>query len=284
MLSDRPTKATSIGLRRTMGADAAFSHIVEACLRHAALNAELIQPDVPEAVHQTRIGLRRTRSALALFKPFLKRKPRKQFDEALRTAGQWLAKARDWDVFHEETLPKLAKRFPDLPVASLQEATNGQRRRAYEFDRSEIVNITRVRPTVMITGAESPIESIAADLLDRQYFIVRRAFRHLDTSEQRHALRKAMKKLRYSTEFLVDLYDPKDVQAFLGHCKETQDVLGKMNDAHTMIGLLTELQDADDLHSALVIPLEWARRREDKADLNLAATMSEFRAAKPFWA
>jgi CHAD domain-containing protein len=130
------------------------------------------------------------------------------------------------------------------------------------------------------------IETTAPELLDAQYFLVRQAFRHIDTPDKRHALRKAMKKLRYGVEFLGALYEGKAVRAFLDHCKDTQEVLGKMNDAITMIRLLTELQqdaEIDATQSVFAIPMEWAKHHQDKAEAQVAATYADFKAAKPFW-
>jgi triphosphatase len=274
----RPTKATSIELLNGMRTGEAFERILGACLRHAALNAELISQDEPEAVHQARVGFRRARSAIALFKPHLHEKSRKTMYRELRAIGKHLAPLRDWDVFCHETLPRLVHRFPEL--SGVVQAAEDKRVAAYAtLERGRVIEATRNHISLEMPD---PIATIAPDLLDNQYFIVRRAFRHIDTAERRHTLRKAMKKLRYSIEFLADLFEPKPMNAFHHHCKDIQDVLGRMNDAETMSDMLTELWDQDP-QSIIMTSLEWAKHKQDKATGDLAGTRAEFRAAKPFW-
>ena len=54
--------------------------------------------------------------------------------------------------------------------------------------------------------------------------------------EQRHELRKELKKLRYAVEFLSPLYPDKRVAPFLKRLKNLQNVFGELNDAATRQG------------------------------------------------
>ena len=74
----------------------------------------------------------------------------------------------------------------------------------------------------------APIEDTASDLLNRMWRKVAKRGRHMDQAsrERLHALRKAIKKLRYSVEFLSSLYRHKQVKAYLGPCKDLQELLG----------------------------------------------------------
>jgi triphosphatase len=282
----RTQKAGSIDIARGMETSEAFQQIIGACLAHAAVNAELIDPATPEAVHQTRVGLRRARSAVSLFKPLLRRKPRRAVYRELQDAGRQLAPSRDWDVFVRETLPKIGKRFPDLAergagtgsaLSHLEEGAETKRQEAYDsIDKQGVMQITRHRIEL---ANSTPIDAMASDLLDQQYFHVRHACRHTDNAENRHALRKAVKKLRYSVEFLGSLYEGKGVKAFLDHCKEAQEVLGKMNDAITMGMLASEL----DPLSGRTVLIEWGHQIEERAFGQMAKAISDFRSAKPFW-
>lgn len=273
-------KAGSIDITRGMQTSEAFQQIIGACLSHAAVNAELIDEATPDAVHQTRVGLRRTRSAIGLFKPHLKRKPRKAIYSELREVGRVLAPCRDWDVFVRETLPRIGKRFSQLSesaLRSLERAAHDKRRTAYATaDKQRAIDSTRRQ--IEVTNTD-PIDTVASDLLDQQYFVVRHACRHIDTAEKRHALRKSVKKLRYSVEFLGSLYDTKNVKSFLDHCKEAQEVLGKMNDARTMVVLANELE----CQSGHAVLIEWGNQIEEREIGHMAKAIADFRSAKPFW-
>ena len=59
-----------------------------------------------------------------------------------------------------------------------------------------------------------------------------------------HPLRKSLKKLRYSVEFLQSLYRPKATKQFLRRLKKLQDALGEINDA-AMATRLAEALAAD---------------------------------------
>jgi CHAD domain-containing protein len=49
-------------------------------------------------------------------------------------------------------------------------------------------------------------------------------------SEQRHEMRKSLKKLCYTVEFFASLYEPDDVKLFVKQLRNLQDVFGYMND------------------------------------------------------
>ena len=57
-------------------------------------------------------------------------------------------------------------------------------------------------------------------------------------------MRKSLKKLRYSVEFLQSLYRPKATKRFLRRLKKLQDALGEINDA-AMATRLAEALAAD---------------------------------------
>ena len=272
------TKATPIEFDRTMGTGVVFEQIIGGCLRHAGANAPLIKADTPEAVHQTRVGLRRARSAIWLFKDHLDKKARKLLAPSLQSIGQQLGPVRDWDVFVAETLPKLARREKPERVTRLREAAEVKRVSAYQDLKVEIPEPPLCK--MLAEGFEpfTPISTTAPDMLDRAYYTVRRASRHVDTPAQRHDLRKAMKKLRYGIEFFTSLYDNKGVRNFLDPCKEMQGVLGEINDTQTMLHLLQELDGT--------VPSDWiadTEHRGGRAVDHLDKRITEFRAAKPFW-
>ncbi|WP_407943361.1 CHAD domain-containing protein [Mangrovicoccus ximenensis] len=55
----------------------------------------------------------------------------------------------------------------------------------------------------------------------------------LDT-EARHALRKALKQLRYQAEFAAALHPSEDTEKFLKRLKRLQELFGRLNDIATL--------------------------------------------------
>lgn len=273
-------KATPIEIDKSARTSDVFRDIMEVCLRHASANATLIDPANPDAVHQTRVGLRRARSALALFKPHVRASISKQLAEGYREVGRKLGPCRDWDVFIRETLPKFDKHWPEINLHVIAE---NHRAQAYAAVCNEMGD-TLTRIAEFVPGMDfgqtiDPIGIIAPDLLDRVHLRVRRAVRHTKTSDDRHTLRKRIKRLRYSIEFLSSLFDGHEVKDYLDHCKEAQGVLGRMNDASTIIHLINQL----DTGKARKSMLEWAEHIQEKAAGHLGHAITALRAAKPFW-
>ena len=61
-------------------------------------------------------------------------------------------------------------------------------------------------------------------------------------AEQRHALRKELKKLRYAVEFFAPLFPSKRVDPFLKRLKRLQTVFGNLNDAATARAMLATME------------------------------------------
>jgi triphosphatase len=83
-------------------------------------------------------------------------------------------------------------------------------------------------------------------LLDRMADKVEKRGRGIasDSSpKELHPLRKSLKKLRYSVEFLSSSYSRKDVKRFLRPVKDLQKTLGAINDAATAIRLTGDLAE-----------------------------------------
>src|SRR5690606_10224059 len=88
--------------------------IGRSALRQMLGNLELVANGaVPEAIHQFRVGLRRLRAALALFKSCLDPDQRQALSAELRWTNAIFADARDWDVFTAETLAPMADALTD---------------------------------------------------------------------------------------------------------------------------------------------------------------------------
>ena len=126
---------------------------------------------------------------------------------------------------------------------------------------------------------------MAPDLLDRMARKVARRGKRADTPEGLHGLRKSLKKLRYSTEFVAGLYGKKAVKRYRKRCEALQELLGTINDARVtprladeMLGPAAPSSHPLSRHSPPGAPTRSARRSRRLDD-----ALAKFRRAKPFW-
>lgn len=270
-------KATRIELSRNARTAAVIRQILAACLKQVAANGPLIRTRNPDALHQTRIGVRRARSALVLFKKQIDKASRKGMNAELRDLGTRLGAMRDLDVFLLHTLPR-AERQLATELPRIRKEVQVRQNDAYAGAEGETWQLADTT-LLLRDGIDNPIKEVASQLLARLERRVKKSLRHLDTSEQRHGLRKAMKKLRYGVEFFESLYDHKPVRQYAQRCKDVQEVLGDMNDASTTVRLTTDMANlpgAGPLH-------EWAEQQEAQTVEQLGTAIRDFKLAKPFW-
>lgn len=103
----------------------AFQTIARACLAPLQANLERLALDAralaePEFVHQSRVALRRLRTALKLFAPWLPPRFVATWRPYWQAAASRLGEVRDWDVLDAETLPRLAPEAPSSPWVRAQ--------------------------------------------------------------------------------------------------------------------------------------------------------------------
>jgi len=281
----------------------AFRQVVEGCLGHLVSNQAAARAAMPEGVHQMRIALRRLRTAFVLFDTHLKSKARQRFDAELQRLGRVLGEARDWDVFCKETVPRASDAAPAESWAALREAAEVERGAAYdrlqdELDGPAVTSLVLAladesekepgRSALLRKSARKPLLKQAPKMLSRvaRKAIKRgRGLKHRSEHEV-HALRKALKKLRYSTEFLGGLYGHDSVKAYVHHCKGLQEGLGAANDASVAANLAETLSKTDP--ARLRVPAEalarWSHDHRGRARHRSAEGWREFKKATPFWA
>jgi CHAD domain-containing protein len=203
-----------------------------------------------EYVHELRVATRRLRAAMQIFgRSFHGRlkAPSKRLRELARTLGA----ARDCDVFlgflrsyvkknpkSERWLKGLvraqkrrrAKAYDDLHRALSAGVNQRFVRSLHESLRGPAGGDDELLPTGK--GLSRPIAAGARKALRRA---LRRVYRYggkLDelSVEQQHALRIDCKKLRYSAEFVTELYPP-ELEQLMAPAVELQNMLGEANDA-----------------------------------------------------
>jgi len=296
-------KASHISVDSNATTGGAFKRIVSSALGHLLANVGPAKRGDAEGVHQIRIAIRRLRASLALFGPHLHPTSLIGFNDQLRRLGGIFGQARDWDVFVLETLPIVAREIAEpARLDQLRGAAEMVRRRAHCGVSAELSAASFARLVVGVAAwtADSandrtglgdnaldlPIADIAPDLLDRMLSKVAKRGRHVDEAsrEQLHALRKAIKKLRYSVEFLSGLNRHQQVRAYLDPCEELQELLGTVNDAAVTPVLLERLRESGEgLVPAINAVAEWATMRGEKVRHHVSKPWHELCSAVPFW-
>lgn len=238
----KAAKAKRIALQPDMTAGAAFAAIAHGCLRQFRLNEDrLADADDAAVLHQARVGLRRLRSALSLFKPLFVDDPLvAHHRDELRWLQQVLGDARDIDVLiarigMEQDAARLALARSEAYEA-VEHALASQRARAVLLDVAEWLATGAWRTG---SAAARSIEDTAAIILDRQRKRIAERGRKLARLDDahRHEVRIEAKKLRYATEFFAALY-PHDKPArrhkkFASALEALQEALGALNDLAT---------------------------------------------------
>ncbi len=300
--------------RKPISTDDALAAVVSQCLFHLVANTEPAREGVAEGIHQMRVATRRLRSIEALFRSVLPQEDRDRLREGARMIAAALGPARDWDVLQIETLP--AGRLGAGNGTTLQEepawdalkvAVEQRRAAAHRSVAAMIDDGAFGRFTIWLgwwyesrgwrNGCPAPnrldrsVTALASKRLAAQHRKVTTdaaLFATLDT-EARHAVRKRVKKLRYSVDFFSGLYKTKSVKGYRKALKSIQDRLGRMNDAAVADALLTnlcrDLAAKADIEFGLVAgrTIGWIDRDAAEA---LAATdkiWNRFRNAEPFW-
>lgn len=211
----------------------------------------------PECLHDFRIAVRRTRSALGQIKGIFPERTLSRFAPRFAWLGQITSKPRDLDVYLlgfdelKNSLPKpyqadieplrgFLEHHADLAHADLARQIHSQRYRALLADwRKFLLSPCPRRPTA--PNALSPIKDIANTRiwkLFRRVLKQGQAIAPQTPAESIHELRKTCKKLRYLLEFFRTFHPPDEINRPIKHLKKFQDYLGEFQDVHARIGML----------------------------------------------
>ena len=213
-----------------------------------------------EGVHQMRVNCRRMRAALRSFRSAVPNAVSVSWTDELGWLAGQLADARDLDVFITEALTPVADQL-SLPGRDHLLALAEQRRAAaydavratldsdrYGRFKQEFPAWFKARDWEQADLSEkqrknldTKIDKYARKLLYRLDSKVLESGAGLDRTdaEQMHRLRIECKKLRYAAEFFAPIIP--DLDAYIRHLRQLQDVLGTLNDVSVMCRLLKEL-------------------------------------------
>ena len=207
--------AEPIHVDKNLSVNEAFTVITSSTFRHFATNADAVRNLDAEAIHQMRVGLRRTRAAISLFDDVLPRASTARIKEELKWLTGELAPAREIDVFLEERVclitkagpPKRGSRAISKKFAAQRKKEFKRARQAVEsprFRRLLIDLLEWIETRKARSFEDKSIGPYAAKLLDRRIRKARKEGKRLieRSPRQRHKLRIKIKKIRYALDFL----------------------------------------------------------------------------------
>ena len=257
-----PVHAETVILDPHMTVEAALKKIGRSCLAQVLRNEPAVFSAQPEGVHQMRVAVRRLRSAISSLKKILPQEDVQWVTEELRWLGGMLGPARNLDVFAAELLPAARTGPPQEPGwDDLGAALDRLRDAGYDQIRDAILSqrytASMLRLLRWFEGSgwrrhsasddpdpmASPLGGIAPGVLDRRRRKVRqrgKGFGRLAPRE-RHKLRIAVKKLRYTVELFGSLFDNDELDRFVTRLKRLQSDLGYANDVRVAHEFVTEL-------------------------------------------
>lgn len=250
-----PVKATAVVLEPSDTALAAYRKTVFACLTQLQGNERgLRETDAPEYVHQSRVAIRRLRSAIRVWRPLLPAEYVTDFDPRWRRIAASLGDTRNWDVFIAEILPPLAKAFPQHPgPLALDQHANERLAVARKAAKASITGRAYSHLLLEFTTAtlalpESPKPSLpkfAPSCLEKcAKKVVNLARLTRDVApEARHDLRVALKRLRYALEFFASLLPAQRLERYLSRVTPLLDLLGRLNDLAVAEQLIVSTSD-----------------------------------------
>ena len=301
--------ATPVTLHGSMTVESALQSIGRSCIGHLRGNEPAALSGQAEGVHQIRVAVRRLRALLSAVKHMIPTEHHNWAQGELKWLAGELGPARNWDVFVANLLEPM-ERVPaaETDLKLLAEAAEQRRRAAYARAK-EAIESPRYTATMLKLAQwfeaqgwhDQPVSReaallfatigvVAPGLIERRWRQVRKRSRHFRElpPEQRHELRIALKKLRYTIEFLRGLFDGSEVKALEKRLKPLQEDLGLMNDLRTAHDLVAEVTSevgagGNEISRAGGIVLGWYNRRLTDRESKLGKDVRRLRGARPFW-
>ncbi|MFZ0470608.1 MAG: CHAD domain-containing protein [Thiogranum sp.] len=253
------TSGLSIDLQPGMRADAAVRRVLSELFATMKANEAGVIADLDsEFLHDFRVAVRRTRSALGELKRVFPPATLQRFRREFAWLGSLTGNVRDLDVYllkfdtYKSAIPaglredleplRAFLRYKQHAEHTQQLAPQlrGSRYRKLKQQWQRFLDAPLAkRPTAR--DAAKPVGLVAHHRTWRVYKRVLKegaAITPDSPHPELHELRKSCKKLRYLMEFFQSLYPPRGIRAAIKELKQLQDNLGDFQDADVQMGAL----------------------------------------------
>ncbi|WP_300450493.1 CYTH and CHAD domain-containing protein [Accumulibacter sp.] len=286
-----PVRATNATLEMGMSSVGVFRSTAFSCLGQLQGNERGVrESDAPEFIHQARVAMRRLRSAIRLWRPLLPADYVSNFDPRWRALANQLGDTRNWDVFITEILPPIQQAFPEHgDVKRLAGEAKTHLAACRKLAKAAIASPDYSRLLLEFSAAtvalpeskKPPITAFAPRSLNkRAKRVAALASETKDSNpEARHALRVALKRLRYALEFFAPLFPARRLQRYHESAAGLLDLLGRMNDS--VVAEQLAIQALPGHHSDLV--RAWLTGRSHLMLSQLDSLLGEFLSHQPPW-
>jgi triphosphatase len=289
----------------------AFHGIASECVVQMRINEHAILADSnPESIHQFRVGLRRLRAVLGIYRQLIDDEVFAQWTRELRWAHQAFGRARDLDVFVSDTLLAIANLYPaDATLQNFLVLAERAKLVARENAQATLISCRYNQLLLALTQSlqdgcwkrnsaaaslAMPIKNFAIEHLQRRYKRVRKLgdrWPDLQIADL-HRLRILVKKLRYVAVAFTDLFPPRATRDFLARLEGLQDCLGALNDGlvgQQYVAEITAMATGEgriadeETHRAAGMILGWQARGIEVSRRGFDAGWRSFAAQKRFW-
>ncbi len=255
-----------------------------------------------EFLHDFRVAIRRTRTALGQFRGMLPRKATEHFRGEFAWLGKLTSPVRDLDVYlinlaeYQHTLPpRMQENLWPLHTFLTYKREEAHRMLMQQLRSSRYLRFKQDWRKFLDGGFSEDSETLAMDMANR---CIARLFRHVlreggaiqknSSPEAWHELRKSCKKLRYLIEFFRTFYLHHEVSMLLSRLKHLQDKLGEIHDLaieHASLESFRKEMSAEGNLSeacdhAMKMLAEHLRQRQSDARLAFTACFAEFTVVK----
>lgn len=240
----RPRKHSTIEAEG-LDADHLFFVNMHSALHHLLDNNPAYLKDTPNAIHQTRVAIRRIRAILRLFKEQLSYFDRKALNGELRWLQAKLGSCRDWYVLYDQTLSEMTF-LSEEECETIRGVAQSQHDRELEKALALYRSARTQRLIVHLQGwlASNPLQQ-ATEVERLRYKAFKRNRRRMQAKgdlvslfhedlQDVHAVRILGKKFRYALEIFPD---PSD-QKLAKDLAQMQEYLGTVNDIDRALSLL----------------------------------------------
>ena len=244
--------AVPLLLAARTGTGEAWRAMLQTALAQALANAAELAGGCgePEHLHQLRVALRRLRTVLRVYAPWSG-----DAAAALALEADWrapfaeLGAARDGDVL-EATLRAalIGARTPDFVwPAPPAVASPADHTRSVAFNALLLRTLALARVDLPVAPIAQPLADAARDRLQALWRRVRRASRSFESAslDERHRLRKQLKRLRYALEPMARVLKAKPGDRLHKALTAALDALGKLNDLHVAEAAFRRCAESD---------------------------------------
>ena len=245
-------RAPDIGKDQTCGE--AFAQILNAAREQIVENRTVVlDTDDPEGAHQLRVGLTRLRSAHRALKALVDTPQMRQLETDAQTISRAVGRLRDADVLIGEIVAPLAGGEPRRPgfdtlfkaLQAHREAMQKEAREALAGEAwSRLLLSMTLGPSILESepSLQYPVKAYASVALQKRWKNAAKLGRSIGglEGERLHKMRKSLKKLRYTVEFLAPLYSKAKVKCFVKQLKKLQNIFGYVNDVR-MAGQIRDI-------------------------------------------